>query len=74
MSKSKWLPIESAPKDGTRVLLTDGSEIVCAGWRTHINGVLGWVLLDSPEDSLSVTFEHATLWQPAPSLPEPPES
>lgn len=29
---SEWKPIESAPKDGTRVLVTDGVETEVADW------------------------------------------
>ena len=28
-----WQPIESAPRDGTAVLVTDGYEVVIARWR-----------------------------------------
>lgn len=67
-----WLPIESAPKDGTRVLMPyplwdrgstrekpDAYKVLIVRW----NGV-GW---DS--DQAWLLHEEPTHWQP---LPEPP--
>lgn len=53
-----WLPIESAPKDGTHVLLTDGEMISCGYWCGSQHAPR-W-MSDSGEP---------THWQP---LPEPP--
>ena len=66
----KWQPIETAPKDGTEILLlgnlvppcVDAGEKsrVIAYWTDHNSG--GWVWHGAP----STKFTH---WQPLPALP-----
>lgn len=80
----KWKPIESAPKDGTRVLVSNGKYVVIAYWNTEPliwedggnNTQACWTVFE-PDD-----FYYAwhllgdggpTSWQPVP-LPPPPES
>lgn len=75
---SKWLPIDTAPKDGTAVLVTfwphhgpDKSTSTCAvaAWWKNDNGVGGdWVIYCSliQEPRLYFTPTH---WMP---LPPPP--
>jgi hypothetical protein len=61
-----WLPIESAPKDETEVLLghSDGSQIV-SFWRTSTNPKrTGWVDAD-----LEVIY-WPTHWMPLPAAPK----
>lgn len=64
---TSWQPIETAPKDGTEVLLFvkeyvtgDSQQQVVGWWRTH-----GWV--ESYADEYGVC--EVTHWMP---LPEPP--
>ena len=67
---SDWKPIETAPKDGTSVLL----------WRTNIDGSDGRVTVGSWhetyggswwDEGMEYTFDHMTHWRP---LPAPPAS
>ncbi len=44
-----WLPIESAPKDGTPVWVTDGQRVFKAFWTQDVHGRPGW------RDSMSFT-------------------
>lgn len=76
MSEQAWKPIETAPKDASEVLVTDGQYIWLARWRdgkgTGIYGS-GWDAGDT--DSYGDTiFIYGTLthWQPLPPLPEQP--
>jgi hypothetical protein len=58
----EWQPIDTAPKDGTEVLLTDGKYKRTGYWARRV-GV--WSI-----DAI-VALEPPTHWMP---LPEPPES
>ena len=63
-----WQPIATAPKDGTEILLTDGSQVWAAVWSfppqvadpTHTD----WESSDG--HSLPIVFTH---WMPLPSPP-----
>jgi hypothetical protein len=60
-----WLPIETAPKDGTRIVLTDGDVPVVGLWRAHDEQwIVDWdhkPYQDSPRET------PATRWMPLPS-------
>ena len=60
-----WQPIESAPKDGTKILLWDNDyKEVCAGaWREKRNG---WMACGTEEYMTWTDFTH---WKPAPPGP-----
>ncbi len=58
---SGWLPIETAPRDGTTVLLW------AAGWR---NPLTGWTYGADDWQDLRAAGSPPTHWQP---LPPPPE-
>ncbi len=67
MSDPKWMPIESAPKDGTPI-------IVCSPWR-HVWCNVKWVKRPRAGErwehfSLGALRFNPTYWMP---LPEPPE-
>lgn len=73
-----WRDIESAPKDGTRVLLAEpiegGFEMSVGWWRPYINDSsdAGW--MDGTVQSWAYeenTILHPTHWQPLPSPPPP---
>lgn len=77
-SQRGWKPIESAPKDGTRVLLADpiegGHEMSVGWWRPYINDSddAGW--MDGTVESWAYeenTILHPTHWQPLPAPPLP---
>jgi hypothetical protein len=56
----RWLPIETAPKDGTEILLTDGHYKRTGYWARRIEA---WSI-----DTV-VSLNMPTHWMP---LPEPP--
>lgn len=71
----EWQPIETAPKDGTRILITNGGWVQL-GWYSHsfwlgrLSKEGAWVC-DDPRDSHALVDEDApTRWR---SLPPPPE-
>lgn len=57
-----WQPIESAPRDGTVILITDG-EVVQSGYYESAAGI--W----RSEAEQCLLWAAPTYWQP---LPEPP--
>lgn len=71
-----WQPIETAPKDGTKVLLTNGSWVETARWANCDERFEGenwqWLLVDCEDGYYNVTAEpnEPTHWMP---LPEPPK-
>jgi Protein of unknown function (DUF551) len=71
---SEWQPIETAPKDGTRILIFD-QNIYIASWSDEVQfGQFefrpGWQIFDVDGDQFySVASEHPTHWM---SLPAPP--
>jgi hypothetical protein len=69
----EWRPIETAPKDGTRILIWPGC------WPTHWEDEIrfqdelhsGWLIVDC-EDPWYTVFslpEHVTHWVPMPEGP-----
>ena len=60
-AETRWQPIETAPKDGTRMLLTDHSEIVFCG--NYDTGCGFWVGDDGD------TCHGLTHWMPLPAPP-----
>ena len=68
-----WQPIETAPKDGTRILLWDTDEVVIAKWDDiSMGGAEGWQIAVVNMLSGLKHYEAAfnpTHWMP---LPEPP--
>ena len=63
-----WQPIESAPKDGTVIIVSGG----IAYWRERLNhweGPSGWYTLTGCEYPGKPIQWNVTHWQP---LPEPP--
>ena len=63
----EWRPIETAPKNGTTILLSNGTWINFGRWHRHLygRGSPGWVINDCG------TVERITHWMP---LPHPPET
>lgn len=60
-----WQPIESAPRDGTAVLVTDGYEVVIARWRGR-----RW---EHDDCHICGPYEITPdFWMPQPPLPDEP--
>lgn len=73
----EWQPIETAPKDGTQVLLCDGMWGPWVGWwGTHDGAPDNWWFVDlalpkTPDNLNSWVVGHGpTHWMP---LPDPPK-
>jgi hypothetical protein len=69
--RQKWLPIESAPKDGTHILLANKAGVSEGGWLSDIDhgadwegqiGMAGWWRTDG-------TDWTNTHWRPLPAAP-----
>lgn len=61
----KWEPIETAPKDGTPVLVHECGDVVIAYWKQSIGKWIG------PRDSYGdADYMQPDAWMP---LPEPPK-
>lgn len=70
-SLKEWRPMETAPKDGTDILLVHDKSIQVGGWG-GVSGHSGWIIGEdssSPETDYLVFFDEPTHWRP---LPEPP--
>lgn len=64
----KWHPIETAPKDGARILILDEHKRVCTCRFMRGDWLDGW---ENETFDMTVTMEHPTHWMP---LPQPPEN
>lgn len=63
---SEWMPIETAPKDGTRIIIWRDHRVCLARWRT-LDGDNGyWDEWSVPMKRLTVPPTH---WMPLPSPP-----
>lgn len=81
---SKWQPIETVPRDGTIILITNGRSVMAAYWslgvRVYggagfgINAEYAWAFLDETNglNGFKAEGKHSpTHWMP---LPEPPSN
>lgn len=64
--QSPWQTIESAPKDGTKILLWDGHDCNTASWDKHEGWVVSCVATDF---NYYETVNNPTHWQPLPAPP-----
>lgn len=70
-----WNPIETAPKDGTRILAVEDGNVLAVIWgnrRVDYNDIFcslpdGWVIWNGDIGPVAINPTH---WMP---LPEPPE-
>ena len=70
MSSEKWQPIETAPKDGARVLLcASGGAVWMGHWigRSGAHVINGWTRFNCVDIDWNPTH-----WMPLPSPPEAP--
>jgi len=67
---ANWRSIESAPKDGTRLLVWDGRYMTIAYWMDGLHA--RWKRQDG-YDGLS-GFDKPTHWLPLPVAPDPCEA
>ena len=61
-----WEPIDTAPKDGTRFLATDGVNVTVIEWRAYFGrweGLTGWNHLYGER------WAGPSLWMPLPAPP-----
>lgn len=61
-SLTEWRPIETAPRDGTDILIFEGNAIIAAWWTSANPRLSGW-------DAGEFMCDHPTHWLP---LPPPP--
>lgn len=72
LDKLKWQPIETAPKDGTRIIVkakyfTDDKPVYIAqNWRDTFNGTDDW----KGESSVGQIDLQPVEWMPLPDAPE----
>lgn len=70
----EWQPIETAPKDGTPVIITRHDETWgwVLGWGEYFQQgkIVGWVSRGFREPPGELGLAHPTHWMP---LPEPPK-
>ena len=65
----EWKPIETAPKDGTRIIaLVDGSQRIVAWTKTSHVPLYGWCLVDQGAEDCELC--SPTYWMPLPDDPK----
>ena len=62
----KWLPMETAPKDGTCILAWDGRDMAVVYWH---EGLASWELRVFGTYADDANFDDAKCWA---TLPKPP--
>jgi hypothetical protein len=76
---STWQTIDSAPRDGTRVLLTSGGDVAVGQWLRD-SGISDWtdescpIYTDGPGAAAGWWDTPPTHWMPLPAPPLPGES
>jgi hypothetical protein len=68
---SEWQPIESAPKDGTEILVTDARTkdwTHVAYWDDAVSAEYPWMHADADSSWHKDMFTH---WMPVPAAPQP---
>jgi hypothetical protein len=67
----EWLPIKTAPTDGTRILLFDGFEMYVAAWGIcDMRGNTGWVYAECITDMNNYEkVYYPTHWMTLPERP-----
>jgi hypothetical protein len=73
---SDWQPIDTAPKDGTEILLFDGEVVTVGGWISEVDqgaDYEGQGLIAPGWWSLALKDNKPTHWQPLPPPPVTPQ-
>lgn len=72
MTTNQWQPIETAPKDGSEIVVWDGLQMQIVSWScTSVYGRKGWVFGECQgEYNSRQEIESPTRWQPKPNEPE----
>ncbi len=65
---TKWQPIETAPRDGTQILASDGRDMVVVEFYQAKDGSAFWEIAHN-ENSRFFSGRYLTHWM---HLPEPP--
>lgn len=65
-ARTKWLPIETAPKDGTDILATDGYSKTAIRWRVLTERYQYWELCVAGAYAEDAQFDDPTHWMPLP--------
>ncbi len=74
--ENNWLPIETAPKDGTNILISDGYFVELASWAEcaqfeQMEEGPGWQVFCAEDTWYSVAYKEQDVkyWQPCPVAP-----
>lgn len=62
-----WLPIETAPKDGTAILVSEGRFCWCVEWNEEFDW---WAVDDNKLGPFRLRGAAPTHWQPLPTPPK----
>jgi hypothetical protein len=64
---SEWQPIETAPKDGTAVLVSEGRFCYCVEWNEEFDW---WAVDDNKLGPFRLRGSAPTHWMPLPAPPK----
>jgi hypothetical protein len=68
-----WQPIETAPRDGSEILVSDGEAVEKVSWAYVSNsGSVGWLINVNVDSGFNYydQFTDPTHWMPLPTPPE----
>jgi len=68
MCECKWMDIETAPKDGQAILVTDGRGCYCVEWSEEFDW---WTVDDNKLGPFRLRGSSPTHWIPLPAAPGP---
>ena len=66
--QARWQQIETAPKDGQDILVTDGRGCYCVEWDEEFNW---WTVDDNKLGPFRLRGSAPTHWMPTPAAPGP---
>jgi hypothetical protein len=71
---ARWLPIDTAPTDGTRVLVCGGKDYDGATGPVvaHMDWRGRWLITEAEDGRVALCRSNPTHWMPLPELPTPP--